>query len=201
MLALLLPRVRPRSASLTHRAPAPLPVNTVGRIRPGVGSTASTSLSHSCRAFSTNPACRASSVDAGSATSPKAGQSIQVPHLQCKSRAGKVVEFDPLARVRAALHKQVPKTFPEIKDERLRDLLSGKASKALDPVFRAAYHPEALEFIGDRIWAATLVQSLFLLAPRPTRRPVGAKLLVMGDLGPVCVPFPALWPYAALGNS
>ncbi|BGP49866.1 hypothetical protein JCM10450v2_005771 [Rhodotorula kratochvilovae] len=104
-----------------------------------------------------------------------------LPLLQRKADSGKVMVFDSLARVRAALQKDVPKVFPKIEDERLRDLVVGKPNERIDPVFRKAYHPDVLEFLGDRIWNTVTVQTLLILAPRPSKE--GGKTLVLGSLG------------------
>ncbi|GAA5825607.1 hypothetical protein JCM3770_004760 [Rhodotorula araucariae] len=109
------------------------------------------------------------------------GHLCGLPSLERTSVDGNFIEFDPLARVRAALEKAVPKRFPRIEDERLRDLVTGKPNERIDPVFRNTYHPEVLEFLGDRIWNAATAQTLLLLAPRPIR--VGGKTLVLGSLG------------------
>ncbi|GAA5889345.1 hypothetical protein JCM8208_007849 [Rhodotorula glutinis] len=112
-----------------------------------------------------------------SSSSSAADRADQVPFLQRESRTANIIEYDPLGRVRAALGKEVPTSFPKILDKRLPDLLGGRKSKELDPVFSSAYHPEVLEFLGDRIWGAVVSQSLVLLASRGK----GSKIL--GTIG------------------
>jgi hypothetical protein len=70
-----------------------------------------------------------------------------------------------LEEIEAALKLPVPTSFPQIKDKRLRQLLTGDKS-GLEDAFVAAYHPRWLEWVGDRTLASVVAETLFVLAPR-----------------------------------
>ncbi|GAA5928029.1 hypothetical protein JCM3775_002792 [Rhodotorula graminis] len=181
MLSLLASRLRPAFAPLAHAAPPAL-----GRLdrhdRAPSSRVPLARLARTCLLSST-PVRLASALDldspprSSSSSCSSPGRAGKIPFLQRESKTAKVIEYDPLARVRDALGKQVPTTFPKILDHRLVDLLAGRKSNGLDPVFSSAYHPEVLEFLGDRIWDVVVSQTLVLLAARGK----GSKIL--GTIG------------------
>ncbi|GAA6016377.1 hypothetical protein JCM10207_003844 [Rhodosporidiobolus poonsookiae] len=73
----------------------------------------------------------------------------------------------PLQQVHRALSRPVPTSFPTLHDKRFCVVLSGTDSevKALDEAFRSTYHPERLEYFGDKLWEEVVGEAIFLLAP------------------------------------
>ncbi|KPV72364.1 uncharacterized protein RHOBADRAFT_55840 [Rhodotorula graminis WP1] len=181
MLSLLASRLRPAFAPLAHAAPPAL--GRLDRHDRAPNSRVPLARLARTRLLSSTPVRLASALDldspprSSSSSCSSPGRAGKIPFLQRESKTAKVIEYDPLARVRSALGKKVPTAFPKILDHRLVDLLAGRKSNGLDPVFSSAYHPEVLEFLGDRIWDVVVSQTLVLLAARGK----GSKIL--GTIG------------------
>ncbi|GAA5981858.1 hypothetical protein JCM11641_001921 [Rhodosporidiobolus odoratus] len=76
------------------------------------------------------------------------------------------IERDTRGHVQRALKLPVPTTFPAFKNPQFQQLFSSKpAEPPLEEDFRSIYHPERLEFCGDRLLEDIVVQTLFFLAP------------------------------------
>ncbi|GAA5986563.1 hypothetical protein JCM11641_003676 [Rhodosporidiobolus odoratus] len=85
-----------------------------------------------------------------------------------------------LEQYRHAMHLPVPTSAPKLNEPRLEALLFGgremlKYPEAEHHAFSSAYHPERLEFVGDRLWHDVISHVLFILAPieqvKPPTRP------------------------------
>jgi len=82
-------------------------------------------------------------------------------------------DFDqilPLEQVRRSLNSPVPTDCERLRDPCLDALFfSGSTLRLLseddEREFIEAYHPERLEFLGDRIWSEVVAQAVFLIAP------------------------------------
>ena len=189
MLGMLASHLRPALSRLAFAAPPRQLLALCTLDRRTNSRTASPGHVLAARTLYTTPSRLASTHDLDSAPSSSSssarGRPGAVPFLQRQSSIGKVIKYDPLARVRAALKKKVPTSFPAILDSRLVDLLAGKKTEQLDPTVRSAYHPEVLEFLGDRIWDAVVAQSLVLLAARGQ-----STKKILGTIGLECVLIP-----------
>jgi len=82
-------------------------------------------------------------------------------------------DFDqilPLEQVRRSLNSPVPTECERLNDPCLNALFFSGSTLGLLPEkdqreFMDAYHPERLEFLGDRIWSEVVAQAVFLIAP------------------------------------
>ncbi|GAA5822374.1 hypothetical protein JCM11251_006318 [Rhodosporidiobolus azoricus] len=75
-----------------------------------------------------------------------------------------------LDQTRHALDCPVPTSAPALREARLAALLFGgkalqKLSKEERESFYSAYHPERLEFVGDRLWYNIIAETIFILSP------------------------------------
>ena len=75
-----------------------------------------------------------------------------------------------MEQIRYAMNRPVPTVAPELADQRLLRVLTGPPVGRLLPEqseedFRIAYHPERLEWLGDRVCYGVAGEVLFALAP------------------------------------
>lgn len=114
------------------------------------------------------PPAKAKSFDwtaSGIAQFGAAGERAPKLRLAAKG-AKKPLPYDPLARVKKALGLPVPKRFPPIRDERLALLLKDSGNSDVSAELAEAYHPELLEFVGDRLLEKIVTECLLVLMPR-----------------------------------
>jgi dsRNA-specific ribonuclease len=107
----------------------------------------------------------------------------------------------PMDQIRYSLNCPVPTSFTPLNDSRVSAVLFGGSalrllSESEEKAFYSAYHAERLEFAGDRIWHAVIVEVLFLLTPVqplvPPGEPSLAELQKEVSLSCLSVP-PLLW--------
>lgn len=75
-----------------------------------------------------------------------------------------------MEQIRYAMNRPVPTVAPELADQRLLRVLTGPPVGRLLPEqsekdFRIAYHPERLEWLGDRVCYGVAGEVLFALVP------------------------------------
>ncbi|KWU43516.1 hypothetical protein RHOSPDRAFT_34973 [Rhodotorula sp. JG-1b] len=101
-----------------------------------------------------------------------------------------------MEQIRYAMNRPVPTVAPELADQRLLRVLTGPPVGRLLPEqseedFRIAYHPERLEWLGDRVCYGVAGEVLFALAPleeksqsKPELRSLGFEVdrLVTNDM-------------------
>lgn len=124
---------------------------------------------------------------------------LSLPRLEHFDAGMSDAEFYALPamqQIRYAMNRPVPTAAPEIADKRLLKLLTEPPFGRLLPEqaeknFRIAYHPERLEWLGDRVCYGVAGEVLFALAPldeksqsKPELRSLGFEVdrLVTNDM-------------------
>lgn len=104
---------------------------------------------------------------------PPVASVLQLPRLERFDIDLSDAEFHALSameQVRYAMNRPVPSVAPDLADPRLLRVLAGPTSgrllpERLEKEFHVAYHPERLEWLGDRIAYGVAGEVLFALAP------------------------------------
>lgn len=94
----------------------------------------------------------------------------RLEHFDADMSDAEFYALPAMQQIRYAMNRPVPTAAPEIADKRLLKLLTEPPFGRLLPEqaeknFRIAYHPERLEWLGDRVCYGVAGEVLFALAP------------------------------------